>query len=670
MVIKRILVAIFFMIAHTNPASATGVVISPTGSGVFAADNGTSSSIATSNGKPVVNTTAAMNTGTLDVLTEANTPTSIVNVYLDNKNTLGSAVNVNLDLSAKFNKAASYAPVSSQDASNALVVTSFLGNITADVSGYEGLAGKNSSMICADRIMAGDYGVDVKTAFEARRQADSALSLSVCDATDVASVTNAKAPVCSIGTYDNSKNGQSSPIFTVKKAVKKRKCERDVAVGYQCYLQTYNYECGFWGGLMTGIQTTPKAFSYTMTGLITNNAGTVSFSWRSNIYPSSPSSHPRFSSATRPNFYEVCSGSSVATPMGTGAYGEPISVCSGSAAKIHSATLANQGSLWPVYDYNTGSDIRGSYPAKTGNVRFFESLQGPFSGYFGSFKSFKSKQSRPTHYEVALQCQSNGPWSEGYTIFGSGNVEYSGGWISGTGAPFRVGDAELQIIDTGSISKTCSAWKAERPAYDNYEIAQSVLKTQKEVTWVDDAVTTTCPAGTNDMGLSDDWSNNPADYQNPANQVSIDCAYGTNCGAGVQTSFTSTEQRGEILRPDAGETGSMGGRVDALVYSFTGVQTGSVTNGSNGTNGAIDINAVSSPKFCADIKNTTAEQIKVPILNIEKVMYFPWDLRPVSYSESKTFPTRNQTDYFKIYTGITEPFRDYLKRVNCPTCPR
>lgn len=65
------------------------------------------------------------------------------------------------------------------------IVGDMFRNLSINLSGFNGTRGKDASEICAERVVAGNYGADIKSFFESRRSADPGISTTRCDRIDL-----------------------------------------------------------------------------------------------------------------------------------------------------------------------------------------------------------------------------------------------------------------------------------------------------------------------------------------------------------------------------------------------------------------------------------------------------------------------------------------------------
>lgn len=73
----------------------------------------------------------------------------------------------------------------SDNAGSVVIIGDTFNNLVVQSNGYNGSRGKDASELCAERFRAGQYGVDSKSFFEQRRQADPSLTLTRCDRLDL-----------------------------------------------------------------------------------------------------------------------------------------------------------------------------------------------------------------------------------------------------------------------------------------------------------------------------------------------------------------------------------------------------------------------------------------------------------------------------------------------------
>ncbi|MCP4914600.1 MAG: hypothetical protein GY909_15905 [Oligoflexia bacterium] len=153
-----------------------------------------------------------------------------LNLNLNNDLENNSPFNVTIDLTSSVLNLNSSSMVAKSD-----ILSSF--NFTSN--GRDGEDAKNASVLCAESVINGDYGNDIKNFFENRRLLDSNLSNS-CDQVDIDYIQSTFS--CPIGTIEGNSN-----IVDVESVERKRLCtgvaqkaiclKRDVKIKCKTYLK-------------------------------------------------------------------------------------------------------------------------------------------------------------------------------------------------------------------------------------------------------------------------------------------------------------------------------------------------------------------------------------------------------------------------------------------------
>lgn len=165
-----------------------------------------------------------------------------VRISVENKSFPGK--NLNIDLSAKS---------STSNSGSTVIIGDTFSNISMTLNGYNGVAGKDVSTICAERFLDGSYGQAAKTFFLNRRQAQEGLNPNRCDRTDLTYIQSYLF-TCDDSTY--SELAGTNPVVDVKRLKMKARCSgilvQDMCLKRKviatCTYRNYGVNCGKKGG--------------------------------------------------------------------------------------------------------------------------------------------------------------------------------------------------------------------------------------------------------------------------------------------------------------------------------------------------------------------------------------------------------------------------------------
>lgn len=98
--------------------------------------------------------------------------------------------NLNLDIKSERNGA---------KAGNGVIIMDAIKNLSINSNGYNGNNHPSATQICASKVLAGDYGVAIRSAFITRRNNDPSLPANECDVNDLYNVQNNGQLQCDAG---------------------------------------------------------------------------------------------------------------------------------------------------------------------------------------------------------------------------------------------------------------------------------------------------------------------------------------------------------------------------------------------------------------------------------------------------------------------------------------
>jgi len=121
------------------------------------------------------------------------------------------------------------------NAGSIVAIGSTVDNLSVNLNGRQGDATANASKVCADKVIAGDYGTSVKSRFLLARYADPALPMDRCVSSDLISIQNNEFG-CDSGQAEN--NG----TLVATRWLKRRQCEAKSA-RRMCVGRTMTIRC-------------------------------------------------------------------------------------------------------------------------------------------------------------------------------------------------------------------------------------------------------------------------------------------------------------------------------------------------------------------------------------------------------------------------------------------
>lgn len=513
---------------------------------------------------------------------------------------------LNLNIDLSSKRDAVSSSSDAQDASSALIVAPFIGSVSANLSGYNGKNGKNISEICADRILAGEFS-----------------------------------------------NGSSDPI-------------RDAYLAKRGAGSTLSKGCGADEIKMISGISTPTCTS----GVYMSDKDGQDFP----VFKFNQAiSKKKCFRAEQTIYKRYCSYKETKNLTGSGTYTFPVDVdkydllIAGHSARNWATAAGGCGfhTTWDntyptlAYKYSSLSDTKSkvySLGSATSTVQT-KNAQGSCFSLFGG-DTWNEKE---FNYDGTASI---------FGDFQSSAIDHTNTvTIQATlgGAPSTASEATISLTLNHATEVDISSQCTSPYIQGGLELRPHTLSQST----VFQELNSTCESGYVDLGPSTDWSQNPSvDFMSATGYQEKSCIFNSNCGSGTSSSYMSSTQRGKEIQATSAERGSFGGSLNIIAYHADVSQVSvNVANGSNGINGVIDIAESQQTKYCADIKDSTGILRKNPIINIERVLYFPFNMKPAPYLESRTYPLRSTQDYSKTFINASEPFRDYVKRIVCPTCP-
>lgn len=136
----------------------------------------------------------------------------------------------------------------SANAGSTVIIGDMFNTLQVRLNGYNGVRGRDASQICAQRLLAGQYGLDAKNFFEQRRAADPALNPGRCDRIDLSYLQSFNF-TCDDPTYQELTG--TNPVVEVTRLRFKARCSgvlvRDLCIRHkrevQCPWYLYDQSC-------------------------------------------------------------------------------------------------------------------------------------------------------------------------------------------------------------------------------------------------------------------------------------------------------------------------------------------------------------------------------------------------------------------------------------------
>lgn len=551
----------------------------------------------------------------VDIATSVNSKPMKTNLFISNG---GVASNLNADLSSKWNpNVGANGLTSAGDASSTLIVADILGDVAIDLSGYAGKSGKSSAELCAQKILAGDYGQSQIDLFKARcndgttaNPCATAKLRTACDQQDVTNLntaSNAGSGFCPSGmSYLNAVDDSSNPAVSVTKNTPKplRRCERPsyTAQVRTCKYKTYTCRYNF-----TTTMDTVTAFRFRnpegYPDVATFNKGVVSMGTTGSPYQPSPCL--AFSSNTQ--CLAVWHDGDFNRQLGIfditfrNRYDEVAPTVNDCPAASFSFAVDSVANI--VDDSGRNGSTKGSYHY----INLVISLQGT-----------QMLQSRVI--DGASSCIAE-PYEQD----------------AGT-SPSGVVAGDVKFLDSADACPGPAS--AGTPGYGDYGLVTNHNLTAPYVDYYGKMV-------------------------DPVTSTTVSDCTRTSC-QGIATGYSTSSVAAQSISLGAGERGSYGGTATIFAYDIVGNQSLTYANGVNGNNG-LD-NLVVSPviKNCSAISGSGTS---TPFAMFHQTFWKLFTFTPSSVSYNNSFPARAQSDAVSIFKKVSPGVADIIKNATCAECP-
>lgn len=549
----------------------------------------------------------------LDIASSTNTKPINLNLFVTSG---GTPSKVTVDFSGKYNdQVSTYGLTQSPNASSMFLVGELISDLSVNLSGYVGNNGYRASEICANKILAGDFGSTVLSQFKNRCNDGSTANpcatakiRSTCDAQDLSNIntymdSNESNLYCPTGyTYMSGQDAATSPNvpITVVSPIAMRKCVagswteplrmcQRVGTKYSFHMVTY-----FPDRDNIGVLASSSLFSYAWTDTYQeSNAG--------GYWHNEPGGH---------NFYagRVCTASS---SSGRDCY---FTLEIPSSAPSPTFTFQNWRYDWGGYTASVSGDTCNlSGTCNSGNISYGQPSVVTSVNYViyrtGSCQAYENDLGTTT--------------SHGNSSYYHAEQTY---WRSSGNS-------------CSGIPRASGTFGSQQPAYSDYGVFTG-------------------------HGLTSSSDSLNYDGTNPISSSVDPVCNDTSCPSGTTSLTTATNARFSLTTGDA-QAGSYGGTITALVYKITGTETYTYANGSNGVNGTNDLTVPSYLKKCYNKQDNRA----VPNVAFYYNTYSIFNFSLSQKTFTNNFPARTQGEAVQVYKKLDPSFLDLVKESTCPSCP-
>lgn len=547
----------------------------------------------------------------LDIATSTNTKPVNLNLFVTSG---GTPSKITVDFSGKYNDQISTNGLTqSPNSSSLFLVGELVSDLNVNLSGYAGSNGYKASEICANKILAGDFGTTILNQFKNRcndgstaNPCASAKIRTLCDSQDLSDIntymnSNESSMYCPTGyTYMSGQDAATSPNvpITVVSPISMRKC---VAGSWTeplrlCHRSGTKYRLTFYA----------NDYNYKAITSLTNT-------W-SDTYVEETGS---FCDSTT-------GGCGLASPGSFGYYLNRFT-----SGKFQSVTFESYSTpSWVVKEYQLASNTvqqncSGVNGVGTDNCASWKDPGGPW--YYSTLSEVAA-----VDYSVYRtgSCQSGE--SDLGTTTSHGNSSYYHAeqtyWRSSGNS-------------CSGIPRTSGTFGSQQPAYSDYGIFTG-------------------------HGLTSSSDSLNYDGINPISSSVDPVCNDASCPSGTTSLTTATNSRFALTTGDA-QAGSYGGTITALVYKITGTETYTYANGSNGVNGTNDLTVPSYLKKCYNKQDSRA----VPNVAFYYNTYSIFNFSLSQKTFTNNFPARTQGEAVQVYKKLDPSFLDLVKESTCPSCP-
>lgn len=650
-------------------AMATGAIVtcSTSSAGVTTCDSSDSSVNVVSSGSSTEIPKSSIvikspDSGVVDVRSDTNTKSTNVNLFVSSG---GTPSDLSIDLSSKWDATKNTANLAgAANASNLVLVSDVIGNLSVDVSGYNGKSGTSSAQICASKILNNEYGADQANKFKARCNDGSSGSpctpekiRSSCDETDLVNIAGSIQNVCPDGfNYMSGNDGFNIPSIPVTKQspITLKKCERGSFQGtarYCAYKETicrYKMKShygndyiatGFIGGSGT---TTIQRLYFRDEKLALKGLKDIPLSHITNFTVEESKPFPNLA------YPSYVLGTIV--PM---------------AGRNYPRNVLTQ------YDFPNDNDtvLQVSFTIKSND---YSSTNGTCPQLY--WWDEDETGSADFHHNRGDQ------YCGGATSATSGNesICLPGLIYNGNGDQYArmvqtwVADVKNDQIKVVPQTEPCNPdTETDRGLFPMSVIPSDIKFTLPE---------NSCPPPAKDSFSNDvyygasaisaahgltqpfmDFLNNKIE---PLATSLVNCS-NASC-EGVAKTYSSRNLVDQRINLGSGETGSYGGKASVFAYDIQGSINFRYSNGSGGLNGVDNLPVNQLIKNCVYLQddNTLTPQVQF-YQSFLKVLEFI----PSAQSQIITFPARSENEAVKVFKKVSPGVRALIKEATCPSCP-
>jgi hypothetical protein len=476
-------------------------------------------------------------------------------------------------------------------------------NLTID--GYEGVSGKSASEICAEKVLASEYGEFYKNQFLSRRTADINLPADRCVEEDVEEIQRTSFS-CLEETSDLDFIETEFSLVNVERVKFKQKCT-GTSQKYKCVKRKVKAECQ-WESLPLGSSVAGKP--------CTNK-------WGGNN----------------------CEYSIASSCWGTRDLNRTVE-------GISSYPEAGASNPWEVYSDNS----RCSYPAESSPTPFDED-NGMSGGAFAFNTTVQLQEKvirdaeRNGELEQICQQYSSGPTGPGWRFVGLSDLIFEQpGLDEDTLEPLP--GSTWEVAETGFFEE-CSI-------FGDFEVLSPILEF-----WITyGEIGNSC----SDVSIAEDpdrripWSSSGT-YQDRNFGTELLLCSPDNCS--VETITKRFEANQDIIVPTAGTSGTTQGDAILFVYDIDNLIS-SAEAGLAGTGGNNDLPKFEESKYCVKKQDSNTQGINSEFA-LEPVVYFneyKWDALKVGPGQPGGSDAPYSTKGIKLYKKIDSSVRYLLKNDN------
>jgi hypothetical protein len=221
--------------------------------------------------------------------------------------------------------------------------------------------------------------------------------------------------------------------------------------------------------------------------------------------------------------------------------------------------------------------------------------------------------------------------------------------------------------DYSDINQDCGDWLSQKKSSDpaNFPQGSTVVETNRVNR---DVVQYYTPTSISNSDLDNTCPNSNETFEKFSQDHGMDsyeqfdCNY-ANCPGAVDT-YTFGVSSSVDLAIEPGEFGSYGGRADIFAYDIK-TESFEFSNGTSGTNGAVDLTVPTVKKFCAqvtDARNSSdgLQSTKVPLVNFHQSVFTPIQVILPEAIPGTPFKKRTMNEAVGVYKKVDASVRSFI----------